>query len=82
MANVHVSLDSSCKSRISKISTRFQNMGGHSTTVDPELKNEFRNFSIMRVPSTTCDPELRNELKFLKSWGVPVHRPKCTILTQ
>ena len=60
MANFHASLDSTCKSRISKISTRCQNWG-HSTTFDPELRNEFKNVSNVGVHSTTFDPELRNE---------------------
>ena len=41
MANLHASLDSICKSRISKISTRCQNWEVHSTTFDTELRNEF-----------------------------------------
>ena len=63
MANLYVSLDSTWKSRFSKIS-----WGVHSTTFDPELRNEFKNFSnpggIHSIhPSRTFDPELRNELK-------------------
>ena len=46
MANLHASLDSICKSRIFKISTRCQNWGIHSTTFEPELRNEFKNFAI------------------------------------
>ena len=45
MANLHASLDSICKSRISKISTRCQNWEVHSTTFDPELRNELKNLS-------------------------------------
>ena len=48
MADLHVSLDHTWKSRISKISTRCQIFGGvgvHSTTSDPELRNEVKNFS-------------------------------------
>ena len=59
MANLHVSLDSTWKSRFSKIS-----WGVHSTTFDPKLRNEFKNFSNPGgVHSTTFDPELRNEFK-------------------
>ena len=78
MANLHTSLDSTCKSRISKISTICQIMGVHSTTFDPELRNEFKNPPAVRswgVHSTTFDPELRNEFKKkippdVRSWGV------------
>ena len=45
MANLHASLDSTCKSRISKFSTKCQNWGVHSTTFDPELRNGFKFFS-------------------------------------
>ena len=44
IANLHASLDSRCKSRISKISTRCP-WGVHSPTFDPEHRNEFNNFS-------------------------------------
>ena len=44
MVNLHASLDSIGKSRISQISTRCQFMGVHSTTFDPELRNEFKKF--------------------------------------
>ena len=40
MANLHISLESTCKSTISKIFTRCQNWGVHSTTCDPELRYE------------------------------------------
>ena len=40
MVNLHISLESTCKSRISKISTRCQNWEVHSTTCDPELRYE------------------------------------------
>ena len=40
MVNLHASLDSIGKSRISQISTRCLFMGVHSTTFDPELRNE------------------------------------------
>ena len=45
IANLHASLNCTCKSRISKISTRCQNWGVHSTIFDTELRNEFKNFS-------------------------------------
>ena len=45
MANLDASLDRTCKSRISKISTRCQNWGIHSITFDPELRNELKKFS-------------------------------------
>ena len=45
MANLHASLDSTWKSRFSKISTRCQLWGSHSTTFDPELRNEVKKFS-------------------------------------
>ena len=38
MANLHASLDSTCKSRISKIS--YVSGGIHSTTFDPKMRNE------------------------------------------
>ena len=41
IANLHASLNCTCKSRISKISTRCQNWEVHSTIFDPELRNEF-----------------------------------------
>ena len=44
IANLHASLDSTCKSRISKISTRCQIWGSIPTTFDPELRNEFKIF--------------------------------------
>ena len=40
MANLHASLDRTCKSKISKMSTRCQILGIHSTTYHPELRNE------------------------------------------
>ena len=52
MANVHASLDSTCKTGISKISTRCQNWGVHSTTFYPELTNEsFALISFMGFPA-------------------------------
>ena len=70
MANLHASLDSTCKSRISKISTRCQNWGVHSTTFDPEPKNEFQNFSNQgSVHSTTVASELRNEFQNFSNGG-------------
>ena len=45
MANLHASSDSTCKSRVSKMSTRCQIWGVQSTPFDPELRNEFKNFS-------------------------------------
>ena len=66
MVNLHASLDSIGKSRISQISTRCQFMGVHSTTFDPELRNEFKKIStrcqiLGGVHSTTFEPALRNE---------------------
>ena len=62
MTNLHASLDSTWKSRFSQISTRCQLWGLHSTTFDPELRNEVKKFSNHRgVHSTTFDLELRNE---------------------
>ena len=52
MANLHASMDSTCKSRISKISTRCPELGLHSTTFDPELRNEsFALISFMGFPT-------------------------------
>ena len=110
MANLHASLDSTCKKRLSKISTRCQNLwgisqllilnsemnlnfffqsgggvlpqllilnsemnlkfffqsgGGPSTTFDPELGNEFKNFSNHNFWSWTQ----KWILKFFQSWG-------------
>ena len=42
MANLHASLDSTCKSRISEMCMTCQPWGVHSTTFDPELRNEFK----------------------------------------
>ena len=40
MANLHASLESTCKGRISNISTRCQDWGvNHLSTFDPELRN-------------------------------------------
>ena len=62
MANLHASLDSTWKSRFSKISTRCQNWGVHSRICDPDLRNAFKNFSNARgVHSTTFHLQLRNE---------------------
>ena len=47
IANLHASLDSICKGRIFKISTRCQNWGVHSTIFYPELRNEFKIFPIL-----------------------------------
>ena len=73
MANLHESLDSTWKSRFSQVSTRCQLWGLHSTTVDPELRNEVKNFSNPGgVHSTTFDLELRNERFTLTSFmGFP-----------
>ena len=52
MANLHASLESVCKSRISKISTRCQNWGVYSTTFDAELRNaSFAFISFMQFPA-------------------------------
>ena len=48
MANLHASLDSTCKSRISKISTRCRILGGSNfTTFDPDPKNTLKKFSYL-----------------------------------
>ena len=54
MANLHASLESTCKSRISKIATRCQNLGGvnHLSTFDADLTNEsFAFISFMGFPA-------------------------------
>ena len=57
MANLHVSLDSTWKSRFSKIS-----QGVHSTTFDPELRNEVKKIANSGgVHSTTFHLEFKNE---------------------
>ena len=73
MANLHASLDSICKSRISNISTRCQNWESHSTAFDPELRNEFKNFAIFGGLFHNFWSELRNELNFFPSSGGPFH---------
>ena len=59
MAHLHASLESTCKSRISKISTRCHNQEGkfnHLSTTDPELRNvsfaliSFMGFSAILSP--------------------------------
>ena len=50
MANLHASLDSTCKSRISKMSMRCQTCRGPFHNFDPELRNErFTLISFIRV---------------------------------
>ena len=52
VANLHGSLESTYKSRISKISTRCQKWGVHSTTFDAELRNvSFALISFMGFPA-------------------------------
>ena len=53
MANLHASLESTCKSNISKIATRCQNWGGdHLSTFDSELRNvSFALISFMGFPA-------------------------------
>ena len=53
MANLHASLDSTCKSRISNISTRCQNWGvNHLSTFDAELRYvSFTLISFMGFPA-------------------------------
>ena len=74
MANLHASLDSICKSRISKISTRCQNWGIHSTTFEPELRNEFKNFAIFRgsIPQLLIWTQKWIQ-KFCNLLGCPFH---------
>ena len=51
MAYVHASLEGTCKSRISMISTRSKNWGVHSTAFDAELRNvSFALISFMAFP--------------------------------
>ena len=71
MANLHASLDSRCKSRFSKISTRCQNQGGvHSTTFDPEHRNELKKISNPggSIPQLLILNSEMN-LKILLIWG-------------
>ena len=54
MANLHASLESTCKSRISKIATRCQNRGviNHLSTFDADLRNvRFALISFMGFPA-------------------------------
>ena len=52
MANLHASFESTCKSRIYKISTRFRTGGIHSITFDAELRNVgFPLISFMGFPA-------------------------------
>ena len=53
MANLHASLESSCKSRISKTATRCQNWGvNHLSTFDADLRNvSFALISFMGFPA-------------------------------
>ena len=53
MANLHASLESTCKSRISKISTRCHNWGvNHLSTFDADLRNvSFALISFMGFPA-------------------------------
>ena len=73
MANLHTSLESTCKSRISKTATRCQNWGvNHLSTFDADLRNvSFALISIMGFPAilstfwgvnhlSTFDADLRN----------------------
>ena len=73
MANLYASLDSTCKSRISKISTRYQNGGHPQPTSNTHLISEkagtemimWSNVNALStigwgVHSTTFDAELRN----------------------
>ena len=80
MANLHASLDSICKSRISKISTRCENWEVHSTTFDPELRNELKNFSNPREHPfhNFWSYTQKWTLKFFQSWGGSI--PKLLIL--
>ena len=63
MTNLHASLDSTCKSRISKISTRCQNWGSipQLLNLNSEMNKKFSN--PVGVHSTTFDPEVRNGFK-------------------
>ena len=54
MANLHTSLESTCKSRISKIATRCQNWRGvnHLSTFDADLRNvSFAMITFMGFPA-------------------------------
>ena len=49
---------------------QISELGVHSTTFGPELRNTFKFFSNPRgVHSTTFDPELRNEFKIFSNPG-------------
>ena len=66
MANLHESLESTCKSRISKIATTCQNWGGSIIFHHVQAKSELKNFR--------QDPGQSDG-------GIPVHRPTYTIVT-
>ena len=54
MANLHASLESTCKSRIPKIATRCQNWRGvnHLSTFDADLRNvSFAMITFMGFPA-------------------------------
>ena len=54
MANLHTSLESTCKSRISKIATRCQTLRGvnHLSTFDADLRNvSFAMITFMGFPA-------------------------------
>ena len=48
-------------------------LGGSSTTLNPEFRNEFKIFFNLGGPSTTFDPELRNEFKNFSNPGGSFH---------
>ena len=56
MANLHVKLESTCKSRISKIATICQNQGGnHLSMFEADLRNvSFALISVMGFPAILC----------------------------
>ena len=62
MAKFAYIIDSTWKSRFSKISTRFS-LGVHCTTFDPEVRNEVKNFSKMGGP-------LHNFSSWTQKWKI------------
>ena len=74
MANLHASVESTCKCRISKIATRWQNWGvNHLSTFDAELRNaSFALISFMGFPAI---------LSTLQPFQICIHNRKCSKLT-
>ena len=74
MANLHASLESTCKGRISNISTRCQNWGvNHLSTFDAELRNvSFTLISFIGFPAT---------LSALQPFQICIYKRKYSIWT-